>query len=231
MEEENPYGGVGLSRSPRLVAERRKRLCAKVLAWSLITFFTGLAGFLCGNGVTLFCLGGDGRSVGWAEPGGGAGDGGGGGGGTPTTASPPCSRPSAPHRLIPLGGGVVDGGKYLLALCKLNVTQSAFFDEAKLFRVGGSTQSSGSVARWGLAQWRKLADMLAVCWRPAAEPCPYPPSQGPDEACPRARLLKQGLIMCYQADPPFNAWLRIGSVQLTTIESWVMLESLVFWRP
>ena len=223
-EQDNPYG-LRLSRSPRLVAERRRKLCAKVLAWSLITFLTGLAGFLCGNGVTLFCLGGDGRNVAWPEPGADEGDGRG------ADDASACSRPATPHRLIPLAGGVMDGGKYVLALCKENASQSAFFDEAKLMRVGGSMQNSASLARWRMVQWRKLAGMLAVCWRPAAEPCPYPASQGPDRGCPRARLLKQGLLMCYHGDRPFNAWLRIGSVQLTTIETWIFLESMMFWAP
>ena len=231
QEEDDHPNGLRLSRSPQLVAVRRRTLCMKAAAWSVLTFLTGLAGFLCASGFTSLCFPyGQGHGVG--------GVGGGGGaalsavpGPAPAEAAAPCSRRAAPHRTIPLGGGLMDRSKYVLLLCQENSTLAAFFDEAKLVRLGGSMQSSAVVAHWNLAAWRKLGQLLDACWPEQTGACQYPPAKGPDYACPSAIPLKRAILLCHHADRPYHAWLRMGSVQLTTMETWVFLTGLTYWMP
>lgn len=201
----------------------------RLFSFVLVVLLTSIAGYLCGNGIHALC-----------------------------PPHPPLTRPSTldgamdkeirrpeaattppvpktcgdDERVVKLdGGGMVTGSAYFLRLCRRNSSRAgAFYDELRLEREEKG-KNGVLVAKWSWGEWRQMVERLSNCY-PLHSRARCLAPRGPDpQFCPRASLLKQGLLLCYDVRFGNLASIRFGNVQLSRIETIVFVETSLFWVP
>jgi hypothetical protein len=128
---------------------------------------------------------------------------------------------------IPLSGGIGQvASRFQLNLCKVNQSWPGMYDELSLRPVSDVNRV---LAKWQGVQWVKLAERLGSCQPYQRGRCRVERGE-PLKTCPHAAPIKGGLFLCFDQTLRL-ASIRIASVELDRLESFVFVEACLFWRP